>query len=624
MKIKPHSNHKLLRHEPLEDRHLLAVDLTGGLAGGMSSALFPQEELAAPQVATEIAANVEDFALIPGDIAESEANTLEQETNFAFEIETTLSFCGPVIWEESEQFQQFFVAWQDTRPDLPDVAYASASVPDLEMFVLKTSTGQSSIRPDKPHIGGPVMAFQTPRLQTANGTQKLERVAYVSTDVIDAPNALVTISGAGAEYWTCVYVGASEYDWLYRIPDDVANKDAPRDFTFTATRGGVSLSIPVHVAYAEVVVQFAGEGDFVERTAVGGQTAQNTVVVGQKVHAIVETSDKITVDPGSIEWSQPGGGNVVHDYITDETEGRIVDLWDKYGYSEGFECYFNEDLEFYYTSNTASKLGGLNATFSVTDVNGRAYGRSAYASYYVDAPTAVLTARKDGTTHVTSYFLNDYILSFDTKKPDTGPPYIGPQTTGGMIFNATITAPELNGDGKVAFLQTVNAYRETIEPGSVPDILSSHDDYVLDTHFPYNPAPNLLQNEWTISSGETICPQDDKPSPIQTEDSPRQPMISTVSEISVNDRFVMYLIYRPNGNNENGMKGSIWVPLREISWNWTATAEWKPDPDDNNVEKWMIDDTSGCDPNDRPVLSLPVWMENVENLKFTSETTEEE
>lgn len=73
---------KLLRHEPLEDRHLLAVDL----AGGMSGALFPQEELAvisasqaSSQLTSEIASNVENFALIPNNIAEQEANSAAQD-----------------------------------------------------------------------------------------------------------------------------------------------------------------------------------------------------------------------------------------------------------------------------------------------------------------------------------------------------------------------------------------------------------------------------------------------------------------------------------------------------------------------------------------------------------------
>ena len=41
------------------------------------------------------------------------------------------------------------------------------------------------------------------------------------------------------------------------------------------------------IAYVGVELQFAGEGDFEYKTSQGGQTADNTVVVGQKVHAKV-------------------------------------------------------------------------------------------------------------------------------------------------------------------------------------------------------------------------------------------------------------------------------------------------------------------------------------------------
>ena len=108
---------KILRHEPLEDRHLLAVDLTNSFAGGMSSALSPQEELAAvsaPQTSTQlapaVAANVNETALIPNDIAESEngsdetninvTNLADQEANTTLQTEIAAAFCGPMTWRE--------------------------------------------------------------------------------------------------------------------------------------------------------------------------------------------------------------------------------------------------------------------------------------------------------------------------------------------------------------------------------------------------------------------------------------------------------------------------------------------------------------------------------------------
>jgi len=75
----------------------------------------------------------------------------------------------------------------------------------------------------------------------------------------------------------------------------MANADAVRDFTFIASTDTNARSFDIHVAYAEIEIQFAGQGGFAPRSTTVGQTVANTVVVGQKVHAIVKTSDKISL-----------------------------------------------------------------------------------------------------------------------------------------------------------------------------------------------------------------------------------------------------------------------------------------------------------------------------------------
>ena len=59
-------------------------------------------------------------------------------------------------------------------------------------------------------------------------------------------------------------------------------------------------------------------------------------MVGQKVQAKIEVSDpnRIWVDNTyGVEWLQPTGGDVVRNYVTDDSEGRVVTLEETYFYS---------------------------------------------------------------------------------------------------------------------------------------------------------------------------------------------------------------------------------------------------------------------------------------------------
>ena len=145
----------------------------------------------------------------------------------------------------------------------------------------------------------------------------------------------VQISGDGAAtYFGTTYGNTGTFTWTK--PSDVTNANAKRDFTFTyyayASSGSGSYTpnsstdillgtLYVHIAWAEVQVQFAGTGNFENKTSQGGQTVNNTVVVGQKVHA------KIAYDPilavTGYAWSVPTDV-YVKDYETDDTHGTIV------------------------------------------------------------------------------------------------------------------------------------------------------------------------------------------------------------------------------------------------------------------------------------------------------------
>ena len=115
------------------------------------------------------------------------------------------------------------------------------------------------------------------------------------------------------DFATTTQINGGLFTWTK--PSDVTNAKARRDFTFTyyayvntggdytANSNDIIGTLQLHITYAEVDVQFAGMGDFVERTSAGGQTTDNTVVVGQKVDAIVKPDQRLTVT--SYAWSVP-------------------------------------------------------------------------------------------------------------------------------------------------------------------------------------------------------------------------------------------------------------------------------------------------------------------------------
>ena len=90
-------------------------------------------------------------------------------------------------------------------------------------------------------------------------------------------SVVVDISGDGASTYFNTTSQTCDYAFTWTKPSDVTNADAKRDFTFTyyavPNGGGSSTllgSLKVHIAWAEVQVQFAGTGNFENKTSQGG------------------------------------------------------------------------------------------------------------------------------------------------------------------------------------------------------------------------------------------------------------------------------------------------------------------------------------------------------------------
>jgi len=191
----------------------------------------------------------------------------------------------------------------------------------------------------------------------------------------------------------------------------------------------------------------------------------------------------------------------------------------------------------------------------------------------------------------------------------------------GMVFEATITAPVINGAGEVNFLQTVveqsDRYEDAVNPQNQE--ISSHDVVMLDTEFPYGEPhrdPDDDVHRWSIGAGDTLGPS--STNALTTSDSPKQPLylndgygtknedgsenVKRYTKYEAADEFTMHVMYKPEGED------SIWVPLRGYGWDWTATAEWKLNPLDNKM-KWMFTKNHTCYSTSDFVVTAPLLLE---------------
>ena len=357
------------------------------------------------------------------------------------------------------------------------------------------------------------------------------------------------------------------------------------------------------ITYAEISIQFAGMGEFEYKTSQGGQTSDNTVVVGQKVHAIVEYDPILTVT--SYAWSVPTDVYVKH-YITDDTQGTIVN-------HKSADYLASEFAFYYYTALTPLRDGSVYCDVGVSYVlNGQTKTADLYcgASYFIETPTGVtLTATQTGTElmkpllppNTFAYGENQMRMLDSTSKSQ------------GMTFQASITAPTINGTGEVNFVQTLIEQTERSGTGVTPQEMSSDKAHVLDRNFPYGSLkfnkPSVAGgwdiHTWPISAGDTLNSTSSN-NPLKTTDSPGRGLVfqpgngNQYNTYKVDNTFTMYLMYKPNGTD------SIWVPLQQLTWTWKATANWN-----SSTAEWVISNPNASTCGLSTIVTvLPTWSMN--------------
>ena len=384
--------------------------------------------------------------------------------------------------------------------------------------------------------------------------------------------------------------------FTWTIPAGSHKSEVQNNFTLVFyianDSGSETIEANVHFGWAEVHVRFAGQGWCHPSSATGAKTVDNTVIVGQHVEAKLVYDSSYALIAADNPWSTTGGA-IVKDYVTNDSEGYIVE----HGPSD---IYHWTQFDYYYTNKAANTSIGTISKGSciMSDPHGFYNNVTVSASFYLETLVASMTATQIGA-QVTYKENHGMIMGL------------------GITFNATITAPDINGDGEVNFLQTVVTQRDRSGPPMLPDTnlpnppqeISSHGAIVLDNRIPYgNPDPWKPQT-WMIDAGQTLNSTSSSPK-LKTEDTPWEQLnmeiwdengdtIGHYTTYSVVDSFTMYLIYKPNGT------GSIWVPLQQLSWTFDAIANYS-----EQEYKWNLNDNSTYDSGSIPVTVLPTWSAN--------------
>lgn len=280
-------------------------------------------------------------------------------------------------------------------------------------------------------------------------------------------------------------------------------------------------------------------------TDITGQTAN--VIVGQQINLALQV-----VPSGSasqIQWSVPEkrvAGYVVNfDPASPGTTTAAVTPLTNLG---------NAAVSFYWVDNA----DGRQVTVSCT-VNGVQFNKA--TTFNVKRPTASITV-----TTATSTTVDSAIGSLAMHLGDV------PPSTPGLAFNRTIILPPSFNGGNTQWVQVFSKFNGGNNTGSFQrDGLD--DIYPYDTH-------NLATD-----------------SPFVT--LPTSGLTSTFTDYTA----TMWLMFKP----ANVPGTSIWVPMRQVTWSWAATATF-------SGGQWTL--TSHSDPHnlsESDSTTYPVWTRNAEH-----------
>jgi hypothetical protein len=243
-------------------------------------------------------------------------------------------------------------------------------------------------------------------------------------------------------------------------------------------------------------------------------------------------------------------GTRVQDYVASSSTGTVTSLSSLTSSSISYAWVDGAD--------------GRQVTLAVT-ISGTPFTKT--ATFNVKRPTASITTSTGSVVVGTGW--GDTELSFGVDPSHHG-----------IDFSRSITIPS-GFSGSTEWIQLATPLRRRqLNSGTWERWEGSG----LDTQYPY---PEL-------STGVTA-------------DSPGEHMTSDLLQDTADDSFEMWLMFKPTGT------GSIWVPLRKVSWSWSGAAS-------RSGSTWTLNSSShSTNPSDADSTTHPTWTRNTTSNSWQTE-----
>jgi hypothetical protein len=298
------------------------------------------------------------------------------------------------------------------------------------------------------------------------------------------------------------------------------------------------------------------------------ESSPGDVMVGEKVELTAEPKPGLAITPK--QWII--SGQSVKDYTQTLDSGQII-------------------------TNSTTDLQGTNVVFRWTAGGATVLVRYVYLF--------------EGREHEARARFNIYVPTASlTSTPTTENPPVGMRQVGGflmMVFGspaspgitwtASVGRPVIGG-GSIGLVQRVNMFRtqvvQTIFSGIVTQHLTTAGAFMLDSVWDTPQAEGPIPIDTGTPATELLP---------KRKDYPGLGVDTNTFTVAADDRFEDYLMY------QSDQPGSVWVTLRKMTWQWSATAT-------NDGAGWTVVTQSSSATTSAPSSELPVWIGHAQDINW--------
>lgn len=373
------------------------------------------------------------------------------------------------------------------------------------------------------------------------------------------------------------------YDWVIKkgsqeIAKATATENAGERLksanSFTVTKSDLTIAPELHTLEVTksggfkrkinlLPIEFERDEDVADGNwqAMTGQLAK--ALPGQKINLRIKTSNlPAGVTLTDYEWVLPN--KVFKDYEADQTHAKLTQM------AAGDRD--DSEVSFYFTDSGSKdikvkcKVNGTASEFTTT--------------LNVEKPTTSFTTKLGATAF------------------NAGPTKLGLFAAGGSAqgidYTGKVTVPTGWPQGQWHWVQVVTPGRTKVDTSGATKPWSLNGQQVLDTTYPYEPAP-YGSHPGTTGGYATNSQHTDYDAPATT--------LPGWTSVTVSDSFQMFIMFLPDGQD------SRYVPTQSVTWTWGGAAQL------SNGSWSLTAPTQSASPASEN-STHPTWTNNVKNGSF--------